>query len=374
MWIHSGSAAVLMLQDGRSFAGVMPDGGPEEWGAGEVVFNTSHSGYEEIVTDPSYHGQIVVMTQPEMGNYGISGDDGQTLSACLGEPSRPTLSGLVVRRLNRASHHRAQQELADYLRSARVPLLTDVDTRALTLHLRDHGAMPGLMALCEPGDLKRHADLVARAQALPNMTGQFTLPAVSCQKIHALGPSDAARHVVVVDCGVKAGIVQALLARGVRLSVVPYDTPLTTIEALQPDAVVISNGPGDPECATATIETARGLMGRYPLLGICLGHQILALALGARTYKLPFGHRGANHPVLELSTRRLFFTSQNHGFAVSADSLPPGVRVTHVNVSDGSLEGFDVQSERLLAVQYHPEASPGPTESAVIFDALLALL
>lgn len=366
MTTHSERAA-LVLRDGTVFPGrlITPlrQGGEGDAPNGEVVFNTAMAGYEEIITDPSYHRQIVVLTQPEVGNYGITLDDEESFGG-------PKVAGLVMREYNAPSNHRAKLSLADYLGRHNVPGLAGIDTRALTLHLREHGSQPGLI-------VRESADLAAakrHAQALKGMDGQDLASEVSTQEIYQVGNASAARHVVLIDYGAKQNIAQLLAMRDCRVSVVPCTLAAEEIRKLAPDGVLLSNGPGDPAATKQAIETTRGLVGRYPMFGICLGHQILGLALGAKTFKLKFGHRGGNQPVIDLRTKHIHITSQNHGFCVDPKTLPAGAQVTHVNLSDDTLEGFALPKERLFAVQFHPEASPGPHDAAPLFDAFVRLM
>jgi carbamoyl-phosphate synthase small subunit len=357
--------AALILRDGTIFRGALitPQLRLEAPPSGEVVFNTAMAGYEEIITDPSYHRQIVVLTQPEVGNYGITLDDEESFGG-------PKVAGLIMREYNAPSNHRAKLSLADYLARHNVPGLCGIDTRALTLHLREHGSQPGLIVR-EPFTA---ADAQAQAKTLPDMEGQDLAREVTTPETYEVGDRHAARHVVLIDYGAKQNIAQLLAMRDCRVSVVPCTLPAEEIRALAPDGILLSNGPGDPAATTQAIETVRGLVGRYPMFGICLGHQILGLALGAKTFKLKFGHRGGNQPVLDLRTRHIHITSQNHGFCVDPKTLPQGAEVTHVNLSDETLEGFALRKERLFAVQFHPEASPGPHDAAPLFDAFVRLM
>lgn len=352
----------LVLEDGTVFPGE-PLGASGTAG-GEVVFNTGMTGYGEILTDPSYCGQIVTLTYPLVGNYGVSGGDLQS--------ARPLVSGLVVHEACFApSHREACWSLDDFLRSHGVVGLQGVDTRALVRHLRRHGTMRGVITSRVAGGGSRGwaEELVqaARAVSLRGVVYRAT-----CSRPYHL--SGRGPRLVVVDLGVKAGILQALLRRGCSITVVPATSTAAEIMSFRPRGVVLSNGPGDPEDATWAIAAARELLGRVPMLGICLGHQIMALAAGARTFRLKYGHRGANHPVHDLTLGRVFITSQNHGYAVADEGLPAGVTVTARNLNDGTVEGLDFPERQAFSVQYHPEAGPGPGDTGYLFDRFLALV
>jgi carbamoyl-phosphate synthase small subunit len=368
--------ALLVLEDGRSFSARATRPCPAT--AAEVVFNTSLTGYQEILTDPSYHGQFVVLTMPHIGNTGICALDA--------ESDRIQAAGLICRSLSPlASSWRAEQDLPGWLAAQDVPCLTGLDTRALVLHLREHGSLRGALAAGEQLDT---GVLQAAARALPAMTGCNLVREVTtgqpCHWVEGArwwqpqdptGPLHAAdRHVVVIDGGVKRSILRQLAARGCRLTVVPADLAAAGILDLAPDGVFLSNGPGDPAAVTDVIATVRELLGRVPIFGICLGHQILALALGARTYRLKFGHRGGNHPVRELDTGRVVISAHNHGFAVDAATLPASARMTHVSLNDGCCEGLEAPALRAFSVQYHPESSPGPHDSDHLFDRFNELM
>lgn len=368
--------AILALEDGRVFRGRAFGGHGER--DGEVVFNTAMSGYQEILTDPSYRGQILCMTYPEMGNYGVNGLDV--------EADRPHVQGMVVRHLSPvASNWRATQDLHQYLAQHDIPGITEVDTRALTRHLRTGGAVRGVLSCIDRDvdSLVRKAkgakpledrDLVGevtRAEATP-----WTEPRVAPWGDDALAPPDGAsrRRCVAFDYGTKRNILRLLHEAGFDVTLVPAGTSASDVLALDPEALFLSNGPGDPAVLHDAIETVRGLLGKVPTFGICLGFQIAALALGARTFKLKFGHHGANHPVMDLRTRRVEVTSQNHGYGVDPATLPDGARVTHVNLNDGTCQGFVMPDLRLMAVQFHPEASPGPHDSTHLFRAFRTLV
>jgi carbamoyl-phosphate synthase small subunit len=354
--------AVLLLEDGTIFEGEAL--GARGEACGEVVFNTSITGYQEVLTDPSYRGQIVTMTYPLIGNYGIVPGDNE---------SRGTwLAGFVVREASkRRSNWRSTEDLDSWLAAQGVVGIQGIDTRALTRHLRIEGAKHGIISSVGL-DVKSLEKKLSKA---PRIVGIDLVKEVTCRSAYqwteglpGAPAQKPLRHVVVLDCGVKRNILRHLVSAGSRVTVVPADTGAGEILALGADGLVLSNGPGDPEPVSYAIETARDLLGTLPIFGICLGQQILGLALGGRTFKLKFGHHGANHPVKDLSTGRIAITSQNHGFNVDMDSLPhAGTNMTHVNLYDGTAEGLENRSMSLFSVQYHPEASPGPHESRYLF-------
>jgi len=350
------SEALIALEDGRVFAG--RSFGAPGTRTGEVVFNTAMTGYQEILTDPSYAAQIVTMTYPHIGNYGVNPDDP--------ESSRIQAEGLLVKECCRVpSNWRATLSLPDYLKAHGVLGIEGIDTRALTLHIRTAGAMKAAISTeCSDPD-----ELVERARAWPGLVGRDMVQHVTCAEASRWpSPPDARYRVVAYDFGCKHNILRLLARAGCDVTVVPATTPAADALALEPDGILLSNGPGDPAGLPHIVAEVRGLVGRVPVFGICLGHQLLGLALGGTTYKLKFGHRGANHPVKELATGRVDITSQNHGFCVDIDSLPPDtVELTHVNLNDGTLEGFRHRSLRVFAVQYHPEAAPGPHDAGHLF-------
>ena len=358
--------AWLALEDGTVYTGKACGAAGEA--GGEFVFNTAMTGYQEILTDPSYAGQCVVMTYPMIGNYGITAADNESL--------RPRLSGFVVRELCRnPSNYECVQPVGDFLKKHGIVAIEEIDTRALTLKLREKGALRGIISTLD-GDKKR---LIEKAKALPSMAGMNLARTVTCGESYSweegFKPSDKPLHVVVMDFGVKHGILRCLAAMGCKVTVVPASTTAERILKLKPDGVLLSNGPGDPEPVTDAIETIRALLAeRTPLFGICLGHQLLGLALGGRTYKLKFGHHGSNHPVKDLETGKIEITSQNHGFCVDLESLPSSVRTTHVNLNDGTSEGMAHADLPAFSVQYHPEASAGPHDSRYLFDRFKNLM
>jgi carbamoyl-phosphate synthase small subunit len=366
--------ALLALADGRVFEGTAF--GARGEATGEVVFNTAMTGYQEVLTDPSYKGQLVCMTAPHIGNTGVNAEDV--------ESGRPWVEGFIVREASPlASSWRATGTLDAYLAAHGIVGIQGIDTRALTRHIRDHGAQEGVIAT-EELDPPR---LVAKARALPGLIGRDLVKEVTCQAAHEwtesvwrLGegygrPAPARYHVVAFDSGVKRNILRQLVALGCRVTVVPAFASAEEALGFRPDGIFLANGPGDPEGVPYLAEAVRRLCGRVPIFGICLGHQILALALGARTYKLPFGHHGANHPVKDLVAGRVEITSQNHGFAVHPDSVgPAGLEVTHVNLNDGTCEGMRHRSLPVFSVQYHPEASPGPHDAHYLFRRFVELM
>ena len=385
--------ALLALEDGRVFTG-------EAFGAartvtGEICFNTSLSGYQEVLTDPSYFGQIVAMTNPHIGNYGVN---------VLDEESRgPQVRGFVIEELTEIpSSWRSEESLDEYLRRHHVPGIREIDTRALTKHLRELGAMRA----CLTSEPISPAEAVRRAVEGDGVVGMDFVREVTPREAYDWDPLDAesrpwqlaqgeglaagtvrdplgnvfgflppVRHrIVAYDFGMKRNILRGLRQRGLSVRVVPADTSAEDVLAMDPDGVFLSNGPGDPAALDYIHANVRGLLGRKPIFGICLGHQILGYALGGKTFKLKFGHRGGNQPVKDLETGRVSITSQNHGFAVDAESLPPDTAVTHINLNDGTVEGLRSTSMPVFSVQYHPEAAPGPRDAEYFFDQFAKLI
>lgn len=384
--------AILVLEDGRSFQG-RSLGAPGER-IGEVVFNTGMTGYQEIVSDPSYCGQLVVMTAPHIGNTGINDFDFESI--------RPQVSGFIMRAHSSEvySSWRARTSLSQLLHEHDIVAITEVDTRALTRHIRAAGAMRGIISTESDSVL----GLQEKARQSPHMEGQdltrvvtctapyewtetskewqvknaeWTVAAESGANTHQstnMSATVAPWHVVAYDFGLKRTILRRLADHGCRVTVVPATTSADEALALKPDGIFYSNGPGDPAAASYAVDIARGLIGRVPVFGICLGHQLLGLALGGQTYKLSFGHHGVNHPVRYIETGRVEITSQNHGFAVDADSLPDEVEVTHINLNDQTVEGLRHRSLPVFSVQYHPEAGPGPHDATYLFEHFVALM
>ena len=365
--------AKLALEDGTVFTG-------RHFGApgtteGEVVFNTSMTGYQEILTDPSYKGQIVTMTYPLIGNYGINRQDV--------ESRQPHVSGFIIKELAPLhSNYRADLSLDEYLRENNIVGIQGIDTRALTRKLRISGSMRGVLTT----EILDDAALVARARSAAQMEGadwvKAVMPRESSEWSEDLGDWSEGNvergdglHVVALDCGAKSNILRNLAERGVKITVLPGNTPTEEILKHRPDGLFVSNGPGDPAVLDYAIEPLKGALGKVPIFGICLGHQLLSQAIGAKTYKLKFGHRGGNQPVKNLDTGRVEITSQNHGFAVDPRTLEAaGGVITHLNLNDGTVEGFRHKSLPVFSVQYHPEASPGPHDASYLFDAFMEMM
>jgi len=368
--------ALLALEDGTVFEGRAFGARAES--AGEVVFNTGITGYQEIFTDPSYAGQIVTLTYPQIGNYGANAADNESV--------KPFIEGLVVREFSSiASNWRSEQRADEFLAAAGVPIIAEVDTRRLVRHLRSRGVMRGALST-KPESAE---SLVAKARGIPSMSGldlatrvstarpyEWTQGVAACSPSEILHPVEQIRyHVVAYDFGIKHNILRRLRYIGARVTVVPAQTPAEDVLDLNPDGVFLSNGPGDPEPLQFQAAQVQKLLGRKPVFGICLGHQILGLALGGKTYKLKFGHRGVNHPVINKRTNRVEITSHNHGFAVDPDSLNLNeVELTHFNLNDQTLEGFRHRSLPAFCVQYHPEAAPGPHDSHYLFEDFARLM
>ncbi|MDH4122320.1 MAG: glutamine-hydrolyzing carbamoyl-phosphate synthase small subunit [Deltaproteobacteria bacterium] len=361
--------AHLVLSNGAVFPGRLR--GARQSASGEVIFNTSLTGYQEILTDPSYKGQMVVMTYPHIGNYGTNPGDV--------ESRRPFAQAMVVRELcGAASNWQSTEDLDGYLARHGVTVLEGVDTRALVLTLRSTGSLPGLIAAETEAPLE---ELKRRAAKLPTMEGQNLAKEVSTQEAYPWSSVEqdptappVRWKVVAYDFGIKYGILRMMARQGIEVEVVPHNTSAQEVLARKPHGVFLSNGPGDPEPVTEAIQAVKDLAGKVPLFGICLGHQILALALGGKTYKLKFGHHGANHPVQDLSTGRIEITSQNHGFAVDSHALGQTLEVTHINLNDKTVEGIRSTIHPAFSVQYHPEASPGPHDSAYLFQRFVQMM
>jgi len=371
--------ATLALEDGTVFRGRSFTGHGET--VGEVVFNTSMSGYQEILTDPSYCGQIVTMTYPLIGNYGINEDDV--------ESRRIQVSALLVKEYQAyPSNWRSQRSLADYLIKNDIPGIEGIDTRALTRHIRVSGAMKAALSTRDPDP----DSLVEKARRCPSMIGRDLVKVVTCREpvlwenqkpVRVSGDLDhfkwpdttGKRRVVAIDYGVKYNILRSLEKRGCTVLLLPADATSEAINQLDPDGLFLSNGPGDPAAVTYAVDTIRDQIGRRPIFGICLGHQLIGRALGGRTFKLKFGHRGANQPVKDLATGKVEITSQNHGFCVDMESMgDPDIVLSHINLNDGTLEGLEHKGIPLFSVQYHPEASPGPHDATYLFDRFIEMM
>jgi len=382
--------ALLALADGRTYEGT--SFGAEGEAIGEVVFNTSMTGYQEILTDPSYEGQLVAMTYPEIGNVGVNREDV--------ESRRPFMKGFIVKNYTALpSNWRATQPLHEYVKEHGIVGIQGIDTRALVRHLRDHGSQEGIIStLSDNPD-----DLIAKAQASPGLVGIDLVRNVTCAapydwdegmwqlsegyKRRAAQTEPAKKRksktgsfrspafsVVAYDYGIKYNILRNLAESGCRVRVVPASTPAEDVLALDPDGIFLSNGPGDPDAVPYAKENVEKLIGKKPIFGICLGHQIMGLALGGKTYKLKFGHHGGNQPVMDLTTRKVEITAQNHGFAVDADSLKGAAELTHVNLNDNTVEGLAHRELPIFSVQYHPESSPGPHDANYLFKRFTALM
>ena len=354
----------LLLEDGTLFLGRVH--GHPSGAAAEVVFTTNMTGYQEVFTDPSYRGQIVVMTAPQIGNYGINTEDPESAS--------PQVSGVVVRELSRThSNWRATGDLRGWLLDAQIPVIEEVDTRRLTRHLRSAGVMRGIIA----EGTAPTAETLATLDACPSMEGMDLASVVSTKKSYKWGNPQAPHHIVAYDFGIKRNILRLFDENGCRITVVPSNTSPEEVLEMEPDGIFLANGPGDPEAVTYAPATIKHLAGKgIPMFGICLGHQLIGLSFGGSTVKMPYGHRGGNHPVRELSTGKVLITSQNHGFAVegSEAGIPgaPALEVTHLNLNDGTIEGMRHRELPVFAVQYHPEAAPGPHDARPLFEEFMA--
>lgn len=350
----------IVLEDGEEYYGY--GFGADKEAICEIVFNTSMVGYQEIVSDPSYTYQMVVMTYPLIGNYGITDDDYET--------KQPTIGGMVVREYNDLpSNFRYTKTLSEYLEENDIPGIAGIDTRKLTRSIREKGSRKVIIT-----DIQ-----ISKQEALKKLQ-QTDIPRdavakVSCKKKWYSRTANAKYNVVAVDCGIKLNIVRSLNARGCNVTVVPYHTTAEEIINLKPDGIFLSNGPGDPEDVTEVIQLVKELKGKYPIFGICLGHQMISLAYGAKTYKLKFGHRGGNHPVVNLENGKIEITSQNHSYAVDDESLKKTeLMVTHKNILDNTIEGVECKKDKVFSVQYHPESAPGPQDSGYLFDKFITLL
>jgi len=358
--------AFLALDDGTVFHGVAF--GAAKDALGEVVFNTGMCGYQEILTDPSYAGQFVTLTTAEVGNYGVNADDVESRGLFL--------SGLVIGDLTEPSNWRSEKSLDEYLKENGVPGIYGVDTRALAVHLRDHGNRKAYLCVGGQGTGGEEQEAIAKACAWEGLDGQDYASKVTCDAVYEFPISSTqppVPHVVCYDFGVKMNILRSL-ASWARVTVVPAKTPAEDVLAMKPDGVFLSNGPADPAAVTYAIENIRKLLGKVPMMGICLGHQLLSLACGAKTGRLKFGHHGCNHPVKNLATGKVEITSQNHNFSVLPESVPDCLEVTHVNLNDGSVEGVRHKTLPAFSVQYHPESCPGPHDSAYLFRQFQEML
>jgi carbamoyl-phosphate synthase small subunit len=365
--------AILALADGLVFEG--RSFGAEGETSGEIVFNTSMTGYQEILTDPSYKGQIVTMTYPQIGNYGINEEDVESV--------KPYVEGFIVKEcLEMPSNWRSKKTLQSYLQENGIVGIQGIDTRALTRHLRDFGAQPGVIS-SKDGNPQ---SLVSKAQALPKMSGLDLAKDVTCKEPYTWEQADwdlvkgyarkpqSRYKVVAYDYGIKRNILRLLTQAGCDVTVVPATMPAERVLAMEPDGVFLSNGPGDPEPVSYAIENIRQLLGKKPIFGICLGQQLLGLALGGKTYKLKFGHHGGNQPIMDLTTRKVEIAAENHGFAVDMETVKDSVVMTHVNLNDRTCEGFQHKTLPAFSVQYHPEASPGPHDSRYLFQRFVDMM
>ena len=357
--------ALFVLEDGTAFRGRAAGADGEAFG--EAVFNTSMTGYQEVLTDPSYKGQMVCMTYPHIGNYGVNDEDV--------ESRKLWVEGFVIRELSPiASNFRSQEALDTYLKRHGVVAIDGVDTRAVTLRLRRQGAMRSGISTTEQDP----EQLLKRVRAAPDISQVDCIKQVTCEKPYRwplTGGEPSGKHIVVMDYGVKYNILRQLAALGCRVTVVPATTTAADVLAMQPDGIVLSNGPGDPAIATYAVKNIKDLLGRAPILGICLGHQLLGWAYGGETFKLKFGHHGGNHPVQDVDTKKVEITTQNHNYAVRLDSIPGhAVEMTHTNLNDGTMEGMRHTTLPILSLQYHPEAAPGPHDARHLFGRFLDLV
>ena len=353
--------AKLVLEDGTTFIGTaFGDAGKT---SGEIVFNTGMTGYQEILTDPSYKGEIVTMTYPLIGNYGINEDDFESYTSHV--------EGFIVKEFCQSpSNWRVKEKIDEYLKRKGIVGISGIDTRALTKRLRTEGTMKGVITTSEANK----NELITEAKQAPGLSGRDLVGEVTVSKQYIDGAGNQ-KHVVLVDCGAKRNITDSLTERYCEVTVVPATTSAEEILGYEPDGVMLSNGPGDPQDAYYVVETVQELLGKVPIFGICLGHQMLGLACGADTYKLKFGHRGGNHPVKDLATDRVYITTQNHGFAIKEESVEGlDIEITHMNINDNTVEGLKHKEYPAFSVQYHPEAAPGPEDSKYLFDQFIELM
>ncbi|MTI79779.1 MAG: glutamine-hydrolyzing carbamoyl-phosphate synthase small subunit [Firmicutes bacterium] len=348
--------AILVLEDGSVFKGKAF--GATGQRSGEVVFNTGMTGYQEVLTDPSYCGQVVVMTYPLIGNYGVNKDDFEAKTSYV--------QGFVVREnCENPSNWRVSSKIDQFLAREGVIGISGIDTRQLTRKIRNYGTMRGIIST----EVQRPEELLEQVKNVPQLTGQQLVPTVAAKEMYTV-PGEGHR-VALIDFGAKQNIVRCLNNRGCEVVVLPPDTPAEEIMSLNPAGLMLSNGPGDPTDVPYAVESVKQLLDKLPIFGICLGHQVLGLAVGGKTFKLKFGHRGANHPVKDLVSGKVYITSQNHGFAVEAESLPEEVAVSHINLNDNTVEGLKHKHLPVYSVQYHPEAAPGPEDSEYLFDTFM---
>jgi carbamoyl-phosphate synthase small subunit len=353
----------LLLEDGTLFRGQLAAASDHLPAVAEVVFTTNMSGYQEVFTDPSYQGQIVVMTAPMIGNYGVNAEDPESPGA--------QVAGVIVRELSKSySNWRAKGDLESWLKAAGIPVLEEVDTRRLTRHLRTVGSLRGVIG----AGLTPDKAAVATLESCPSMEGLDLATVVSTKERYDYGSPKAKSHIVAYDFGIKEIILRLFAEQDCRVTVVPSETPAEDVLALEPDGVFLSNGPGNPAAVEGAHDNVQVLLGKVPMFGICLGHQIMGLALGAETFKLRFGHHGANHPVTNLDRNQVEITSQNHNYAIDRASLPDGVEVTHVNLNDADVEGVRAPHLQAFSVQYHPEAGPGPHDARYLFQEFVELM
>ena len=350
----------IVLEDGEEYLGY--GFGSDKEAMCEIVFNTSMVGYQEIISDPSYTYQMVVMTYPLIGNYGITDEDYET--------KQPTIGGIIVREYNDLpSNFRYTKTLSEYLEENDIPGISGIDTRKLTRSIRDKGSRK--VIITDINTSKKDALEKLKKYEMP----KDAVSKVSCKKKWYSRTSNYKYNVVAIDCGIKLNIIRSLNKRRCNVTIVPYNTTAKEIEKLKPDGIFLSNGPGNPEDVTEVIQLVKELRGKYPIFGICMGHQMISLAYGAKTYKLKFGHRGGNHPVLNLETDKIEITSQNHSYAVDEESLKKtGLKVTHRNILDNTIEGVECKKDKVFSVQYHPESAPGPQDSAYLFDTFIQLM
>ena len=358
---HKQKSAKLVLENGTVLEG--NSFGYIGESIGEICFNTGMTGYQEILTDPSYCGQLVTMTQPHIGNYGVNADDV--------ESNKIQVSGFIIKQESIVtSNYRSKQSIGDYLKNNKIVGIQEIDTRMLTRIIRNEGAMNAIISSQDTNK----SSLLNKLKKAPKMFGLDLAKVVTCTKKYTLGDKKSKFQVVAIDYGIKQNILNLLEDSGCHVTIVPATTSTKKILALNPDGIFLSNGPGDPAAVSYGIETVKELLGVKPIFGICLGHQILALALGGETYKLKFGHRGCNHPVKNLANGRIEITSQNHGFSVKANSMPKGVAITHLSLNDETVEGLNCKKHSAFSVQYHPESSPGPHDSRYLFDYFIKLM